>query len=131
MSIQSELTRSVTNHARKRMDSAGRRMEFIVRDDAPEDTGRLKQGVKVGPTRSTGNILTAEITSNAVSDEGFDYPAYLNKVSRVMPTRRKYLRWIGRDGRPIFSKGFANRHKAWWTKTVTAKNWTRALKIGG
>ena len=83
MSIQSELNRSVTNHARKRMDSAGRRMEFIVRDDAPEDTGRLKQGVKVGPTRSTGNVLTAEITSNAVSDEGTDYPVILNVMRRI------------------------------------------------
>lgn len=131
MSIQSELNRSVTNHARKRMDSAGRRMEFIVRGDAPEDTGRLKQGVKVGPTRSTGNVLTAEITSNAVSDEGTDYPVILNVMRRIAPTRRKYLRWYGRDGRPVFSKGFDNRWQKWWTKSVTAKAWSSALKSSG
>lgn len=131
MSIESDLNRAVIDHARRRHQSAGRRMEFTVRSTAPEDTGRLSQGVRVGPTKSTGSVLTAEITSNALSDEGFDYPLALNVMRRIAPTRRKYLRWYGRDGRPIFSKGFTNRHKAWWDKSVTAKNWTSALKAGG
>jgi hypothetical protein len=94
---------------------------------APRDTGRLVRGIRRGQVRRTGMAVEVDVESLALSDGGFDYPEYIDKVARVVPTRRKFLRWEGAGGRPVFSRGYTNRHRGFWGRLVTEKRWVDAL----
>lgn len=99
-----------------------------VRNDptTPRATGRLAGGIRAGQIRRTGTTIEADIESFALSQDGFDYPEFIDQTARVMPTRRRFLRFeIG--GRTVYSRGFENPHRGWWKKTVTEQAWVDAL----
>jgi hypothetical protein len=126
VTLQNDLNVAVRQHGQRLMVSGARVFEAEIKRKAPRDTGNLADGITAGRPRAFGSTITVEFKSEATSDSGFDYPAYLNTVRRVAPTRRRYLRWIGPDG-PIFSRGFDNQHRRWWSSTVTQKAWQNVL----
>ncbi len=93
----------------------------------PFDRGGLSKGIRRGNPRVSGTTIEIDVESTARSDEGFDYPEYIDRVAKVLPTRRKVLRWYGRGGQPIFSRGFVNPNRRWWKKAVTTARWKSAL----
>lgn len=75
-------------------------------DPIPFDTGRLQSKIVVGGSIFvTGDELSATIRSEATSDRGFDYPAYLNSRSR------RYLN-------AMTVSGSTSTHLRWWERAL-------------
>lgn len=127
MTVEQQLLAMLQDHAVRVVTvAADEFVEDVRRQPAPKDSGRLLKGIRRGQIRRTGMSVEVDIESLALSDDGFDYPEYLNKVDRVAPTKRRFLRWEGPAG-PVFSRGYVNRHRGWWGRTVTQKRWSEAL----
>lgn len=95
----------------------------------PVDTHRLRRGLVSDTTDTAGDTMTAVFKSTAKSRQGgFDYPAYLDKVARVAPTKAKYLQFTVR-GQFVSSSGFDNTHQGWWTEKVweNGQLWARNI----
>ena len=129
MSFESDLEAAVRRHARTWVGKAAPKMALNANNNGitPRDTGQLADGLQDGPVRMSGSTIESDIRSTN-TNKGFDYPDYLDKVFAVLPTRRKFLRWFGPGGQPIFSRGFSNVHKGWWKKVVTQAAWRQALE---
>lgn len=129
MTVTQQLELALRLRAREVFDSALRETVAEVKADAPKLTGATERGIRFQNRSVTGRVLRAEIVSTA-TNQGFDYPAYLNVTRRVAPTRAKYLRFtVG--GQTVFSKGFDNTHFRWWTASLGLDTgetvWSRQL----
>jgi len=87
----------------------------------PKDTGALAKGIG-----QVGLAVESTDIESVTKNQGFDYPAFIDKVAYIRPTRAKFLHFFYR-GREVFSKGFPNRHTGWWAKVINQKAWTEAL----
>lgn len=128
MPVQAQLEQALRDHARDWVGRAAKDFanKASTMPSTPLDTGSLAVGMKPGQVKSTGNTVESDIESTT-KNAGFDYPEYIDKVARVMPTRRKFLRFMV-GGTTVFSRGFTNRHRGWWKKSVTQARWTAALR---
>ena len=121
-SIGPALKREVRLFARARFAVGVSRFASDLQAVGPKDTGRLVSGIAVTNRSTTSNIFSADVVSKAKSRQGFDYPSFLNAAPSITPTKAKFLRFnVG--GRTVYSKGFTNRHLAWWDKSVTEPIW--------
>lgn len=125
------LVRATRRHVVRQFDVAVQQTQLDVRKlPVPVDTARLRKGIRVRPLAARGDVLRAEVTSTTRSPERFDYPAFINTAVRIVPRKRKYLRWVDQGGQPVFSKGFTNPNRNWWPKFVkrTGPVWRKAIR---
>lgn len=109
------LTQGLRASARIAHDRASRATLEHIRKEAPKDSGNLRQGIILRNRSVTSPVMRVEIASTAQA-QGFDYPAFINKVPRIKPTKKKFLKFTLGNGTTVFSKGFENPNQAWWAQ---------------
>lgn len=124
--LEVQLTNRITAYGMKLVRLGAEQLAETAnkKSTTPEDTGRLKAGLS-SPGVSGGTVISTTISSTA-KNAGFDYPAFIDKVPYIKPTRAKFLHFFYR-GQEVFSKGFANRHMGWWAKAINQAEWSKAL----
>ncbi len=124
--LEVQLTNRITAYGLKLVRLGAEQLADAAnkKSTTPEDTGRLKTGI-TSPGASGSTVISTTISSTA-KNAGFDYPAFIDKVTYIKPTRAKFLHFFYR-GQEVFSKGFPNRHTGWWGKAINQAEWSKAL----
>lgn len=91
-------TAAVQGATRDEMRELGRRVVAALWDEAPEQTGRLKKGLRARTTVDSGSRMELRITS-----EAFYTPWVIHGRGPVVARRAKALRFVI-DGKVIFRK---------------------------
>lgn len=80
--------------------------------------GGIRASIKLEVGSTLGNVLNATYTSDARSDKGFPYGAYIDEVPKISANKAKYLNFFYRGAWHSPKEIAPNKHHRWWTEKL-------------